>query len=212
MHKLILILRWISGICFALAALGSLSHPLVAIICLLLAILLIPPALNLVQDLVGKIFPRKYKIGAFIILLILLVVAMPPASPAQINSEQQKTDQNPVSPAPSPNTGQEQLLDQRPPVNPSDNSTDLVSPLTTPSPAPTPSPTPAPSPTPPPKTSTSASPSCDPNYSGGCVPIASDVDCAGGSGDGPAYVKGPVYVVGTDKYRLDGNHDGVACE
>jgi hypothetical protein len=28
---------------------------------------------------------------------------------------------------------------------------------------------------------------CHPNY-GGCVPIASDVDCAGGSGDGPAYV------------------------
>src|SRR5262249_54746480 len=28
--------------------------------------------------------------------------------------------------------------------------------------------------------------SCDPNYGGGCVPIASDVDCAGGSGNGPA--------------------------
>src|SRR5262249_2690692 len=28
---------------------------------------------------------------------------------------------------------------------------------------------------------------CDPNYSGACVPIASDVDCAGGSGNGPAY-------------------------
>ncbi|WP_431606782.1 hypothetical protein [Mycolicibacterium neoaurum] len=27
---------------------------------------------------------------------------------------------------------------------------------------------------------------CDPNYSGACVPIASDVDCAGGSGNGPA--------------------------
>ena len=33
---------------------------------------------------------------------------------------------------------------------------------------------------------------CDPNYSGACVPIASDVDCAGGSGNGPAYVQGPV--------------------
>lgn len=33
---------------------------------------------------------------------------------------------------------------------------------------------------------------CDPNYSGACVPIASDVDCEGGSGNGPAYVKGPV--------------------
>ncbi|ORA61094.1 hypothetical protein BST23_22320 [Mycolicibacterium elephantis] len=25
---------------------------------------------------------------------------------------------------------------------------------------------------------------CDSNYSGACVPIASDVDCAGGSGNG----------------------------
>jgi len=54
--------------------------------------------------------------------------------------------------------------------------------------------------------------SCDPNYSGACVPIASDVDCAGGKGNGPAYVRGPVYVVGTDIYGLDGDGDGVGCE
>jgi len=52
---------------------------------------------------------------------------------------------------------------------------------------------------------------CDPNYSG-CVPIASDVDCAGGQGDGPAYVSGPVNVIGIDKYGLDRDGDGVACE
>ena len=53
---------------------------------------------------------------------------------------------------------------------------------------------------------------CDPNYTGACVPISSDVDCAGGSGNGPAYVEGPVYVVGTDIYDLDRDNDGVACE
>jgi shikimate kinase len=53
---------------------------------------------------------------------------------------------------------------------------------------------------------------CDPNYAGACVPIASDVDCAGGSGDGPAYVQGPVYVVGADIYGLDRDGDGIACE
>jgi hypothetical protein len=53
---------------------------------------------------------------------------------------------------------------------------------------------------------------CDENYEGACVPVASDVDCAGGNGDGPAYVTGPVYVVGRDKYRLDRDGDGVACE
>jgi hypothetical protein len=54
--------------------------------------------------------------------------------------------------------------------------------------------------------------SCDPNYSGGCVPIASDVDCAGGSGNGPAYVRGPVRVVGSDIYDLDRDGDGIACD
>lgn len=53
---------------------------------------------------------------------------------------------------------------------------------------------------------------CDPNYSGACVPIASDVDCAGGNGNGPAYVRGPVTVVGSDIYGLDRNGDGVGCE
>ena len=58
----------------------------------------------------------------------------------------------------------------------------------------------------------SVSPSCDSNYSGGCVPIAYDVDCSGGSGNGPAYVSGPVYVVGSDIYGLDHDSDGVGCE
>jgi hypothetical protein len=44
------------------------------------------------------------------------------------------------------------------------------------------------------------------------VPVASDVDCAGGSGNGPAYVQGPVEVIGADIYGLDADHDGVGCE
>lgn len=78
----------------------------------------------------------------------------------------------------------------------------------TPKPSPTPSPIPPPpAPTPTPKPQSS----CDPNYSG-CVPIASDVDCASGSGNGPAYVSGPVNVIGYDKYDLDRDGDGVGCE
>jgi hypothetical protein len=53
---------------------------------------------------------------------------------------------------------------------------------------------------------------CDSNYSGACVPVASDVDCAGGSGNGPAYVQGPVSVVGYDIYDLDRDGDGIACD
>jgi hypothetical protein len=69
---------------------------------------------------------------------------------------------------------------------------------------------------PPPPVASGAQPApepvCDPNYSGACVPIASDVDCAGGKGNGPAYVEGPVYVIGVDIYRLDADHDGIGCE
>jgi hypothetical protein len=54
---------------------------------------------------------------------------------------------------------------------------------------------------------------CDPNYKGRCLrPHVSDYDCAGGSGNGPYYVRGPFRVVGTDHYRLDSDHDGIACE
>jgi len=52
---------------------------------------------------------------------------------------------------------------------------------------------------------------CDPNYADACVPIASDVDCAGGSGNGPAYFDGVARVVGRDIYKLDGDGDGWAC-
>ena len=54
---------------------------------------------------------------------------------------------------------------------------------------------------------------CDPAYKGACLkPNASDYDCAGGSGNGPYYVRGPIRVVGSDHYRLDADGDGVACE
>lgn len=71
------------------------------------------------------------------------------------------------------------------------------------------SPTPV-APTAPPATSSN----CDPNYTG-CVPnvYPSDVDCQGGRGNGPYYANGPVQVIGTDRYGLDGNDDdGWGCE
>jgi hypothetical protein len=57
-----------------------------------------------------------------------------------------------------------------------------------------------------------AAQSCDPNYAMACVPVARDVDCAGGSGNGPAYVRGPVRVVGRDIYGLDRDGNGWGCE
>jgi hypothetical protein len=61
------------------------------------------------------------------------------------------------------------------------------------------------------KTAPKPASNCDPNYSG-CVPIASDVDCAGGSGNGPAYVSGVVRVIGEDVYDLDRDNDGLGCD
>lgn len=53
--------------------------------------------------------------------------------------------------------------------------------------------------------------SCTAGYSP-CLPPASDYDCAGGSGNGPAYANGPIYVTGSDPYDLDSEGDGIACE
>ncbi|HCB07139.1 MAG TPA: hypothetical protein DEQ43_23300 [Nocardioides bacterium] len=52
---------------------------------------------------------------------------------------------------------------------------------------------------------------CTPGYRP-CLAPASDYDCAGGTGDGPKYANGPIYVEGSDPYDLDRDGDGVACE
>lgn len=51
---------------------------------------------------------------------------------------------------------------------------------------------------------------CTPGYSP-CLAPAYDYDCAGGSGDGPAYT-GWVRVTGSDPYDLDADGDGVGCD
>jgi hypothetical protein len=39
-----------------------------------------------------------------------------------------------------------------------------------------------------------------------------DVDCAGGTGNGPNYVQGPVTITGSDPNGLDKDKDGIGCE
>lgn len=91
----------------------------------------------------------------------------------------------------------------------------------TPTPAPTPVRTAAPPPPPPPPplvpppppAPTAAPGNCHSSYAGVCLtPGIGDYDCAGGSGNGPNYVAGPVRVVGYDEFGLDGNGDGIGCE
>jgi hypothetical protein len=72
--------------------------------------------------------------------------------------------------------------------------------------APPPPPTTAPPPT-------SAPRNCDPSYPDVCLnPNAEDYDCAGGSGNGPLYVEGPISVRPPDPFGLDADDDGVGCE
>jgi PASTA domain len=74
--------------------------------------------------------------------------------------------------------------------------------------APPPPPTAAP---PPP--STAPSRNCDPSYPDVCLdPNAEDYDCAGGSGNGPRYVEGPIRVRPPDPFDLDREGDGWGCE
>lgn len=57
-----------------------------------------------------------------------------------------------------------------------------------------------------------APPNCDPNYEyAACVPIASDVDCAGAIGEDGPFVSGTFDVIGVDIYGLDPDEDGIAC-
>jgi hypothetical protein len=97
-------------------------------------------------------------------------------------------------------------------TEPAPTTTTTAAPKPKPTPKPKPKPRPVlPKPVPKPKPAPKPASTCDPNYTG-CVPVASDVDCAGGSGNGPAYLQGTVEVVGTDVYDLDRDGDGTACE
>ncbi len=89
--------------------------------------------------------------------------------------------------------------------------TTTVPPPTAPPTTVPPAPPPPPPPPPPPTTAPPLPQSCTAGYDP-CIPPGSDVDCAGGSGNGPRYVQGPVYVSGPDVYDLDRDGNGVGCQ
>jgi hypothetical protein len=73
-------------------------------------------------------------------------------------------------------------------------------------------PPPPPSTAPPPPPTVPAR-NCDPSYPDVCLdPNAVDYDCAGGSGNGPKYVTGPIRVRPPDPFGLDSDGDGWGCE
>ena len=81
----------------------------------------------------------------------------------------------------------------------------------TPSAPPPPPPPPSTAPPPPPPTAPASS--CDPSYPDVCLdPAVEDYDCAGGTGNGPKYVEGPIRVRPPDPFDLDREGDGWGCE
>jgi hypothetical protein len=58
----------------------------------------------------------------------------------------------------------------------------------------------------------SATPECDPSYPEVCLKTEiGDYDCAGGTGDGPNYINGPIRVLSPDPFELDRDGDGWGC-
>lgn len=66
---------------------------------------------------------------------------------------------------------------------------------------------------PPPQQPPAQPSNCDPSYLDVCIPSGSaDYDCAGGSGNGPNYISGPIRVLPPDPHGLDSDGDGWGCE
>jgi len=92
-------------------------------------------------------------------------------------------------------------------------TTHHVAPKTTSAPAPPPKPVASAAKPAPARTSSSPRASCDSAYPDVCLRDGiGDYDCAGGSGNGPNYVDGPIQVRAPDPFGLDADHDGVGCE
>ncbi len=70
-----------------------------------------------------------------------------------------------------------------------------------------------PPPPPPPQPTEEPQGNCDPSYPDVCLlQNVGDYDCAGGSGNGPNYVRGPIRVLPPDPFGLDRDGDGIGCE
>lgn len=135
-------------------------------------------------------------------------------SPSNQGSEQTAQAQGQPTPDPTttPTPTAEPTVAQTPTPTPTPTATPTPKPTPAPTAKPTPAPTPKPTAKPKPK-ATAAPASCSTSYQGACLKLGiGDYDCAGGSGNGPNYVKGPIYVVGDDIFDLDRDGDGIACE
>jgi len=144
----------------------------------------------------------------------------PPTAPTEAPQEPTAIPPTSVPPTPVPPTAVPPTAVPPTPVPPTAVPPTAVPPTPVPPTAvpPTPVPPTAVPPTPVPPTAVPPTPvpqaapaqNCTPGYNP-CIPQGSDVDCAGGSGNGPRYV-GRVTVTGSDPYGLDRDGDGIGCD
>lgn len=172
----------------------------------LLVISLIKP--RLLNKIIKREISRKQSgltLGAIVVVLFILFgVSLPPVEEqkAEVKGESVQNQTSPIAETSSNPT-------------PTSNPTPSLSPkIIEPTPKPSASPVikSSPSPTPqayqPPTNS-----GCDPSYPDVCIPPgAADYDCAGGSGNGPNYISGPLRVLPPDPHDLDRDGDGIGCE
>src|SRR3989344_4855863 len=164
----------------------------------LLIISLVKP--GFLNKLIKRELSRKQSsLGISAILLILFVLIGITAPPVEKKDNSQVAGESisqEVSPTPT--------------IEPSSTP----EPTQTPPPKPPPTPVKNPSPTPAIQSSQSTTNSgCDPSYPDVCIPPgAADYDCAGGSGNGPNYINGPIRVLPPDPHDLDRDGDGIGCE
>jgi hypothetical protein len=157
--------------------------------------------------------------GVIGLFVIAAIAGSPDDEDEMVATERSMTSEEPTNTERSTTTERETTTTEAPTTTtepPTTTEATTTTPTTAPPPPPT---TTAPAP-PPPTTAAPAPPpppppppppnDCHPSYDP-CVPVASDVDCLGGSGDGPVYT-GTVRVIGPDEYGLDDDGDGVGCE
>ena len=178
----------------------------------LLIISLVKP--GFLNKLIKRELSRKQSsLGISAILLILFVLIGITAPPVEKKDNSQVAGESisqEVSPTPTiePSSTPEQLATPEPSLTPTSDPTEI------PTPKPSPTPVKKPSPTPAIQSSQSTTNSgCDPSYPDVCIPPgAADYDCAGGSGNGPNYINGPIRVLPPDPHDLDRDGDGIGCE
>lgn len=156
-------------------------------------------------------WPRWAQITAWVALVFVVLAAFGDESNERNVATGPASDADPAEEVSQVTTTTLRPTTTRPPSTTTVPTTTTVAPITTAAPSTIPPVVAPPPPAAPPPAEEADG--CHPSYEGACLPFASDVDCAGGSGNGPEYTAAKnIRVVGPDAYDLDRDGNGLGCE